>query len=456
MSLIEAWNQEGRTDNGMRTNCDSGSSCLNLFFLAGASRGKDLSTEFSEALGEDYELAIRILLWMRDIRGGAGEREQFKNLLMWLDADTIMKILPFIPEVGRWDDLLPLVETEIGDRVAMFIHQAILEGNGLAAKWMPRKGDYAVMLRDAWKMSPKQYRKFLVHNTKVVETKMCSNQWEDINYSHVPSVASARYRNAFRRHDPDRYSAFIGSVLKGEKEMKARAIFPHDVLKGGSWEEREAQWMSLPNYMEGSEGMNILPVCDVSGSMFMPFTSPTPMEVCLALGLYISERNEGIFKDTICTFSANPSLVKLKATHLEARVKKLKSCPWGMNTDLNKTFKTLLDVAVKHDVPEAQMPKIILIISDMEFDRCTRYDDNAIEMIRRKYRKAGYTIPNVIFWNVNGRSGNIPVRMHETGTALISGYSPSIMKSILSNPMEITPYHIMMSTVMKDRYKWVQ
>jgi hypothetical protein len=209
--------------------------------------------------------------------------------------------------------------------------------------------------------------------------------------------------------------------------------------------------------MEGSSDM-ILPVVDVSGSMTTGISSGsslTCMDVAISLGLYISERNVGPFQDHFITFSERPELQKLKG-NLYERYHQLESSEWGMSTNLESVFDLVLRQAIKHNVGKESMPTKILILSDMEFNQAIRGGESvsAIEMIRGKYEKAGYDMPSIIFWNIQSRSGgnNVPVRFDESGTALISGFSPSILKSILSGN-NITPIDIMQETINSERYK---
>lgn len=459
-NLLDAWEKNFRTNNGMKTNFSSKSPCLDLFFLAGASRGKNLSNLFMQAANENLDIAGRILLWMRDIRGGAGERQQFRDILYHLaenEPNIAKLLLPHVPIVGRWDDLLSIHSTPLLPEIIMLIEHALYKDrNALCAKWLPRKGEIAAKLRRAMGLSPKKYRKLLVALTQVVETQMCSNEWSHIVYPHVPSRAASIYRNAFSRHDGERYTKYVGALKKGETKINASAIFPHDIIKAcmtsrsTAMDAAEAQWDALPNYMSKTSE-RILPVCDVSGSM-----TGLPIQVCISLGLYISERNQGVFKDIVCTFSNRPGFVKLQAKRLTDRIKELNNINWSMNTNLLLLFDVLLRVATKESVPESQMPSMILIISDMEFDSCVSHDDNAIQGIERRYKENGYKIPKVVFWNVNGRIGNIPVRMHKSGTALVSGFSPSILTSLLSNPKDFTPTNIMLNTVNIDKYRWLK
>lgn len=462
-TLMQAWNQEGRTHNGMKTNLTSESANLDLFFLAGASRGKDITNLFIQAANENLDLAGRILLWLRDVRGGAGEREQFRNILHEIaerDVEMTRKLLAIVPEVGRWDDVLVLHDTPAWPEAVALVAKALYNGNSLCAKWMPRKGEIAVKLRQGIGWTPKQYRKTLVNLTNVVETKMCEGKWTEIEYSHVPSQAASIYQKAFYRHDEEGYSKYIDSLKKGETKINASAIFPHDIVKAclgrGNREVAAEQWKALPDYMKGAEEQ-ILPVCDVSGSMTGTYgsnSSVRPLDVSISLGLYIAERNQGVFKDVVCTFSEKPSLVQLKTDKLYDRINELNRINWGMSTNLLGTFKTILEKAKKHNVPESEMPTMILIISDMEFNRCVHYDDNAIQGIHRQYEEKGYKLPKVVFWNVNGRQGNVPVQINEKGTALVSGFSPAILTALLSNPSSFTPEGIMLAAVGKERYNW--
>jgi hypothetical protein len=449
-SLYEAWNNTGTTENGMPTKLSSMDSVLDLFFLSGASRNKDISLQFLKAFNQNPDLTVRILLWLRDIRQGAGERQTFKTLLLELyrlDVDRTKKVLPLIPIIGRWDDLLCLVGTSVQQDVFNLIKEALDANNALCAKWMPRKGYIAVILRNALGLSPKQYRKMLVEKTKVVETAMCANNWSDINYNHIPSIAASRYQAAFNRHDPGGYLEYKDKLSTGEAKINASAIFPHEIVKSvskGDAVVANNQWKALPNYMQDSTE-RILPICDVSGSM-----QGLPMEVSIGLGLYISERNVGEFKDMVCTFSERPSLIKLASDTLSNRVKELSKIPWGMNTNLDKIFEAVLDTASKYNVPASNMPTMLLIISDMEFDYCVN-NNTAFGMIKTRYDTSGYTLPKVVFWNVKGRSGNVPVVYNEDGVALVSGFSPSILTGLLSGE-NFSPIDIMMKVIMNNRY----
>lgn len=453
---------ETRTTNGMKTFDSSKSSLVDLFFMIGASRGRDLSVQFNQALMENDTLALRMLMWARDVRGGAGEREVVRKILLNLEKNYpqhLERVLPHLVEFGRWDDLLIFQTQPAKDRAFGLIAAAIQAGNGLASKWMPRKGIQARELREFMRMSPKQYRKTLVNLTKVVEQNMCAQDWSNIEYSHVPSLAAARYQKAFNKHDPEGYSKYKEKLVKGEAKVNANAVYPYDVIKsrrfGGDNKVIQAQWDALPNYI-GDE--LVLPVCDVSGSMSCPVggnKNLTCMDVSVSLGLYLADKNTGPFKDMFLTFSERPKLQVLKGNLLD-KLNQLESSEWGMSTNLHGAFEAILSYAVKGKVAAEDMPKYVLVMSDMEFNHgCRNLDESAMQMIERKYAEAGYTAPNIVFWNLNARQGNVPVKYDKKGVALVSGFSPSIMTSILKAE-SMDPVNIMLKTIDSPRYAVIQ
>ena len=458
-------NQEARTANGMKARKSTAKATVDLFYNIGASRGKDIVPAFTAAYVEDKDLALRIALWARDARGGAGERELFRSILKHLektDKDAASAMLAKVPELGRWDDIFVFSDKALKAQAYTMLGDALRASNGLAAKWTPRKGEVAREVREFFGMTPKQYRKSLVALTKVVETQMCAKDWDNINFSHVPSVASARYKKAFTRHTT-KFAEYVEALVKGDPSVKvnAAAVFPYDVLKGiGSYSNNYgkteldhivAQWNALPNFVGDA---NILPLVDVSGSMSCPAgkgSTTTCMDVAVSLGLYLAEKNQGKFKDTFLTFSDRPALMTLKGNIVEKMNQMVKS-DWGMSTNLHAAFEKILEVAVNGSVPQSEMPEMVLILSDMQFNQCVRNDDSAMQMIERKFASAGYNVPQVVFWNLNS-SDNVPVKSDKSGAALVSGFSPAITKALLAADMsDFTPEGIMRKTVMVDRY----
>ena len=468
-------NQEARTANGMKARASTANACVDLFFKIGASRGRNIVPDFTAAYVQDRDIASRIALWVRDARGGAGERKLFRDILLELaktDIDRCIAMINKIPELGRWDDLLIFEKDSVAELHAFTLIKDALEDNmGLCAKWMPRKGDQAARLRSYLGWSPKRYRKTLVSLTKVVEQQMCANQWDEINFNHVPSVASARYKKAFARHT-NKYKEWTTALVSTDSKVKetvkvnAGAVYPYDVLKGliytygvvdydkSNLDHIVAQWEALPNFVGDA---NILPLVDVSGSMTAKAgghnskSSVTCLDVAVSLGLYLADKNKGKFKDTFLNFSNNPQLLNLRGNIIE-KIKQMSTSQWHMGTDLHKAMDKILEVAVSNNVPQEEMPDMLLILSDMQFNQCTNFDHSAMEMIRYKFEQADYKVPAIVFWNLNA-SDNVPVKNDASGVALVSGFSPSIVKSVLSADMEqFTPEGIMMKTIMNERY----
>ena len=486
--LLEAMTEKDTyTANGAVTNSTSHNACLDLFFLAGACRNESEQNIINKlvcAYEEDRVKCLKIIFWAGDIRQGAGERRFFKLALKWLNEfhqEDLVKYLSYVPEFSRWDVLFDLVDN---DKVLDYICENI-KTNGLLCKWLPRKsstvdkkktvnGDTTTIVRKkrflynglAGKiqkklgLSAKDYRKLLVENTKVVEQKMCAKDWQNINYEHVPSVAMNKYNKAWYRNDGERFTAYLESVKSGEKKINASAIFPHDIIKNALYgnafyygdfgklnEAQITQWNNLPNWLEGKVN-SIIPVCDVSGSM-----NGLPICISVALGLYISERNEGDFKDAFITFSERPQLQYLKGD-INERIHQLIKSEWDMNTDFEAVFDLILDKAVYNRLSQDDIPKTILAISDMEFDRATSHTETNFNTIKAKFERYGYKLPQIVFWNVNGRVGNLPVTMRDENVALVSGASPSIIRAVLTD--NINPIKIMDNTIETERYNFIQ
>ena len=465
-------NQSARTTNGMRARKSTANSCVDLFFKIGAMRGKDITKDFVAAYAENPEVALRIAQWVRDVRGGSGEREIFRQILKYLDKHNptdASRLLMKVPEIGRWDDIFVVENKSVKHAAFSMLGDALRAKNGLAAKWTPRKGALAAEIRQFFGMSPKFYRKSLVEMTTVVEQNMCAKDWNNINFSHVPSLAAARYKKAFYRNATEAYTAYVAELVKDPKDrtmdvkVNAGAVYPYDVLKGfvslynaQSYNATElglvqAQWDALENFVGDA---NVLPLVDVSGSMATPAgknAKVTCLDVAVSLGLYLADKNVGKFKDTFLTFSGSPELLHLKGNIVQ-KVQQMVKSTWQMNTDLVKAMDKILKTAKDGNVPAEEMPQMLLILSDMQFDQCARFDDSAMQMIARKYEAAGYNMPNIVFWNLNA-ADNVPVKYDTRGAALVSGFSPAIMKAVLSGDTDqFTPEAIMNKAIMIPRY----
>lgn len=462
-SLIKGLYKEtskGLTQNGAVTYTRSGSELLDFYAQAGAMRNSpdQALNLFKKAYSEDKLIAIKILFYLRDVRGGQGERELFRKCLEWLgneEPKIFSKIVKFVPEYGRFDDLFFDNETcfefikEQLDKDSKSVHPSLL------AKWLPTINASSLNTRQKAKFIANKleipeiiYRKTLRNIRKVIETvesQMSAQEWSDINYSKVPSQASRIYKNCFLKHDEKRYSKFIEKAEKGEVKINASTLYPYqiyDSVNSGYSRTLEALWNQLPDYTRGN---NALVVADTSGSMM-----GRPMSVSVSLALYFAERNKGQFKDYFISFSEQPKLHKIKGEDLRA---KMRSIQLGdvANTNIQAVFDLILNTAVNNNTPEDEMPSTIYIISDMEFDSAQGYTRNKTnyEAIEKKYKQAGYKKPNLVFWNVNASGSNLPVQMNEDNVALVSGFSPVIFKMVTEGK---TPEEVMMDTINSERY----
>ena len=464
------------TENGAKAYKSTLNECVDLFGKISACR-KDIPQArklFALAFKEDPETATRILFNARDIRGGQGEREVFRNLFKDLvseNSEIGEKLVELIPVYGRWDDLLVLENTSAWGRVQYIILEQLRkdevaltagENVSLLGKWMPsinassadskRLGRRFAQLLGK---NEREYRKFLTalrSRIKIVEQKMCSKEWSEIDYEHLPSRAGFMYRKAFAKQDATRYAEYLSAVEKGDKKINAGTIYPYEIVENylykGARNDKtiDLMWEALPNYMEGQE-LNGLVVADVSGSMM-----GTPMAVSISLAMYIAERNTGIWKDKFITFSYRPEIQTIVGKTIGDRIRNLHRADWAGNTDLRAVFESVLNAGIKNDVPDAEMPKKLIIVSDMQFDQaCASNKRTNFEQIEKMYHKAGYEMPQLVFWNVNAIGGNVPMTIHDTGTCLVSGCSPSILKSVLGGKV-ITPVDVMRDAVYNERY----
>jgi len=438
------------TTNGALQHESTGNKCLDLFSVIGNLRNcsrKDILERFEEAFVEDSELATKVAYWARSAREGSGERNTFYVIL-----DEIAKCSPYfisdnsltLAELGYWKDLLRYFH--IPKVVSTFAHH-IKNKDRLACKWAPRKGKNAHKLRDELGFTNKEYRKWIGEHSDTVEDKMSSKLFSSVNYSSVPGGAMRKYKDAFIKRDYARFDEW-----KNDKTTKASvsATYPHQVLEVAKGDDALADkmWNSLEDFVV--EGENILPMIDVSGSMF-----GLPLEVAVALGMYLAERNKSEFKDTFLTFSENPQFMKLEGDTVGERMARIGRADWGMNTDFTKAYDLILQSAITYDVDKSSMPTMLLVLSDMQFDDSqgcnshSTWEDDIPKVnfddIKSKFNKSGYDMPKLVFWNLDGHSGNQSVS-DEAGVCMVSGYSPSIMKAILSCE-DFNPINVMMEAL---------
>lgn len=478
-----------QTQNGALAYKSTKSHLVDFFASAGTARNmsdEEIIALFDSAMLEDERTAIVLMFHFRDILEGQGERRLFRVLykhLALVSPAIAHRLMPLVPEYGRWDDLYALVDTSIESHMFDFLYEQFLEDlksekPSLLGKWLkgcrPSSQESKRLMRktyQAFKLNPVQYRKrvsALRRKIGIVETQMCQNNWSEINYSKVPSQAMKQYIRAFSKHDGERFGEYLEAlespVLTKDVKINTKTLYPHQIvaplldtseLNDGFETQARAlnvMWNNLPDYsLEDT-----LPVIDVSGSMYAEYSGSknVPLHASVGLGLYCAEHLEGEFENSFITFSERPTFVEIdKTLPLVSKIYQVKSSQWGYNTNLEAVFNLILARAVHSKVPQSQMPKRVLIISDMEFDEASRRENTIFEQIQKKFAEEGYETPQLIFWNVAGRTDQYPAT-NSAGALLLSGFSPVALKYLYSGEM-LTPLDLVKEVVNSERYKAV-
>ena len=473
------------TENGAVTYLTTQSDCLDLFATIGALRREpeaDIKTRFDRAWAEDRDLALKTLFFARDIRGGLGERSVFRTILrdMSFDrADSVEKNLWAVPEFGRFDDFLCLLDSPAKPKVIGYIKAQFDadivalekdENVSLLGKWLPSVNAtsavtvrYGKKLAKAFGMTEAEYRKALSKlrsKIAIIENNLRQRDYT-FDYAKQPSKAMMKYRKAFLRNDEKRYKDFLSGVERGEAKLNTGTLTPYEIIRpvfnGYRYpvadlasDERRSLDVTWKAQADFTNGENALVVVDGSGSMYME-SDPLPASVALSLGIYFAERNTGAFQNHFITFSENPRLVEIKGMDVYDKVKYCASFSEVANTNIQKVFELVLHTALKNKLPQSELPATIYIISDMEFDTCTEdVDITNFEYASRLFAEHAYTLPNLVFWNVASRNMQQPVTMNEKGVVLVSGVSPRVFSMITSG--NLSPYAFMMDTLSAERY----
>ena len=467
----------------------TGSKVYDLFALGAAYRtrsDKDCILLFKNAFEEDPNLALKALFYIRDCRGGQGERRFFRVCYKWLAKEYPMaaeKNLQYIPEMGRWDDLFYLLDTSIRVNVLHFIKRQLTldmedcldnKAISLLAKWMPSENTHskatrekAKMVRDYLHMTPRDYRRMLSKlraHLNVLERLMSANEWDKIEFDKIPSKAGLIYRNAFARRDmiAKKYEAFAKDKTT---KVNADTLYPYEIVEkvshyndfwgGCRFRGTETERAMLNKYWENQKdylnGANVSMMCvvDTSGSMW-----GRPLDVACSLGLYCAERMTGPFANKYISFSRNPRLVKTEGIDFVDKVERIYNTNLCENTDLAKVFDLLLNTVRYIKVRAEDLPKTLVVISDMEIDYMSSWDsDTAVtemDKIREKWDHYGLELPKLVYWNVNARNNTILDK--GPNVSFVSGCSPVIFEQVLTGK---TGFELMMEVLMKDRYKWI-
>lgn len=503
MNALKQENNKTLTENGAITYKSTLNGLLDLFAMGGAYRSRsedDCIHLFNKAYGEDEAYALKCLFYLRDVRGGQGERRFFRTVTHWLansHTASMKRNLQYVPEFGRWDDLYSFVGTPLEkEAFKLMKHQLALDVDcktpSLLAKWLKSENTSSAdsrLLADKTRrylnMTHKQYRKTLStlrERIRVVERLMSAGRWDEIEFDKIPSRAGLIYKNAFARRDiiKEKYKSF---AMNQNTTVNAKALYPYEVVhqamqfNGSSWFYHTNQgpdsevnraminkyWDNLEDFFNGCT-FNGMAVVDTSGSMY-----GTPMEVAISLGMYCAERNHGPFANHFYTFSNNPTFTEIEGYDFVDKVTRMAQADWGGSTNVEAVFDDMLDIAKRTRCSQEDIPETLIIISDMEFNACAvggprqrdRWmmgrsnhcaDETLFETIERRWNDAGYKMPNLVFWNVDARHDNIPMRV-EGHVSFVSGFSPVLFEQVLKGK---TAYDLMYDKLDSERYACIK
>ena len=495
LELLEQQNNRRMsvTQNGALAYASSGSHLLDFHYEMSAFRDMDTAEFFkwfARAYNEDPMLAIKEAFYAGDIRLGMGERLTFRRCMQYIctwHPEIAKAIIPLVPEYNRWDSVLTFYRVEKTRSAAVELIKNQLKediknaNNGkpisLCAKWLPSVNAssfktvvLAKELADDLGMTERRYRKLLSKlrsYLNIVEKKMSAREWSEINYEAVPSRANLLYSEAFYRNDRERRSEYLEDLAKGKKKINAKVLYPHEIIcksivpsYRGDKETMslyESMWKALPDY--GVQ--NTLVIRDGSGSMTAykyKNSNTRPIDVASALAIYLSEHNTGVWKDKFITFSSDPEIVDMSmCKSLLEKIRWVFSYDDYSNTDIFKTMKLILDTAVNNHVPASDMPELIIILSDMQFDPdAHEFNGSLFDRIKKKFEDRGYKLPKICFWNLEGDiHRTVPMQDNDMGLILCSGFSPNVINMFMSGDFK-DPYDLLVDTLNGDRYKPVE
>ena len=507
---LQETNNFGYTENGAVKRTSTGTKLLDMFALGGAYRSRsdeDVILLFKNAYEENPVYALKCLFYLRDVRGGQGERRFFRVCLKWA-ADhytaAMQRNLEYVSEFGRWDDLYSFVDTKL-ESAAFAMMKTQLELDvacktpSLLAKWLKSENTSSQesrmlgnMTRKYLGMTHKQYRKtlsILRERINVLERLMSENRWDEIEFDKIPSKAGLKYRNAFARRDiiKAKYEAFAKDETT---KVNAKTLYPYECVaealkvmgvgygyyygssKSYSDTDRlmvNKYWANLADYFNNAT-FNGMAIVDTSGSMVRQ-DAAAPINVAISLGMYCAEKAQGPFHNKFMTFSSNPTFVEIEGVDFCDKVSRMLGAEWGGSTNIEAAFDLMLDTAIRNHCSQDEIPKNLIVISDMEFDSCVTsgprsYNrwggygnrlsnasrETLFESMKKKWAKYGYQMPKLTFWNVDARSNNIP--MKDDGTvSYVSGMSPVLYEQIMKG---LTAYDLMMDKLNNERYACIK
>ncbi|OQS03580.1 hypothetical protein THRCLA_04103 [Thraustotheca clavata] len=456
-------------------------------FFSGVLRGTEetrIQELISKSFAEDALHTLKIVAYLRDCRGGKGEREAGRRALKWLATHQPealkCNLKHYVSVYGRFDDLLALMDTSVESYALQVYGDQLREDLknfqdqkpiSLCAKWVPsekKSADKKMRINSKLSKSMgitcaelrKTYLSPLRGNLQLLERFMCAKDWEKIDFNKVPSVAMhihGKPNHAFQRHLQDTFQAWKDGLKTGETKVNASVLFPHQIVQQyyGMYDAMktevdslvEGQWqVQLEKARELGTLTRTLVMSDVSGSM-----SGLPMMVSIALGILVSEIATDEYKGLVMTFDSNPEFFNVVGDTLLAKVQCLANAPWGGSTDFIKALRLIIKLGQDKKLTSEQMPEKLIVVSDMQFNQADNMFETNYEVLKREFTEAGYEVPQLIFWNVNGRTTDFPTLSSEANVSLISGYSPSVMKAALAGT-SLTPFQTMLNAILDERY----
>ena len=484
------------TENGAIAHSSTGTKLLDLFGMGAAYRTRseaDCILLFKEAFAESPIYALKCLFYLRDVRGGQGERRFFRVCMRWLaneKPNDARRNMQYIPMYGRWDDLYIFVGTELEKDAFDFMKEQLaldVQCNtpSLLAKWLKSENassketkTLAFKTREAFGLTAKQYRKILSimrQRINILERLMSEGRWDEIEFDKIPSKAGLKYKNAFARHDVERMKSeknvqsYADFAKDTTKKVNAKTLYPYEAVKEAikhmNYSANRTNlndtnrlminkyWDNLEDYFKGAS-LNALCMVDTSGSMtWHEHNGAKPIDVATSIGLYCAEKAKGPFANHYISFSSKPQLIECKGVDFCDKVYRIANANLCENTNIETAFDMILRTAIQNHVPQEDMPQNIIVISDMEFDRARDYHygnntSTLMEGIAQKWKAYGYTMPHLIYWNVDAKSENIPM-LGKGAISYVSGFSPSIFQTIMTAK---TGFDLMMECLNQTRY----
>jgi len=467
------------THNGALTFASSNSCLVDFFFKIVRDTPEEDIFKLLQECWKSYPLeTLKLIFHLRDTRGGKGEKKAFYSCLIWLEAFhpcSLMKNFDNIPEYGYFKDFYCLIDSSLEVYVINYLCEKLkedlskeVEERSLCSKWLPsencsldKKYGLVKKMCKTLGMTKKEYRKTIVkmrEGLNIVEISMCRNNWDNIDYSKVSSLAFNRYKKAFKKHSPEHFEEFLSKVKEGVAKINTSRLFPHDIISQ-CWrseydETIELQWEQFLKSLDIRNLGNSIAVVDVSGSMTSQVGNTTALMIAISLGMICAQLAQGPFKDKWITFSGSPTLESLNGNTLKEKIQNMSTTQWEMNTNLQAVFQLILSFAILYNVPQENLPKTIFIFSDMQFDEACSNNKTNFEAIEDMYMTYNYRRPKIVFWKIDSKNNDCPIKYDENNCALLSGYSPELMKMIIEGE-EISPLTVVMNVINSPRYSRV-